>query len=566
MQILQFDVNSIEYELVKPEAKVYEKVEEKKFVIEDALVLFVSIEKGDSEEIAKNAIGDASRFMTNLKREKLVIYPFAHLSRNLEAPDRALQILEAMKGEAKEKGLIVFSAPFGWNKKLKIDIKGHPMAEQSKRYGASAAKVDDAQPKHETTKIKQPVDMSIVRKSDWSGLPDTDHRTIGERLNLYSFQEVSPGMVYWHPKGHIMFRELLRFVRENQERYGYQEISTPAVANLALWHVSGHIDHYKDDMFIFESEKESLGMKPMNCPSSILIYKSRKWSYKELPFRTMIMDRLYRNEISGALTGLFRVREFTQDDSHIFIREDQIGEEITSVLKLMKETYATFGFEYKVKLSTMPDSHMGDDALWERATNALKNALDKNGIKYVIKDGEGAFYGPKIDVDIKDSQGREWQCATIQVDYQLPLRFGLEYIGEDGKAHSPVIIHRAILGTLERFMGILVEHYKGKFPLWLSPIQVRVITISEQSNDYAQQVYDYLKQMHIRAQLDISDKTLEYKIRDAKTMEINYTVVIGKKEQEAKTISVRDRSGKQSIGVKIEDFAISLEEEIRLRR
>ncbi len=563
MQILQFDVNSIEYELVKPEAKVYEKVEEKKSVVEDALVLFVSVEKGDSEELAKNAIADAAKFMANIKRNKIVIYPFAHLSRNLESPQRALEILAVMKEEAAEKGLEVLSAPFGWNKHLKIDIKGHPMAEQSKRYGESA---QESKQTSAGTKHDRPIDLSIVKKSDWSGLAETDHRTIGERLDLYSFQEVSPGMVYWHPKGNIMFRELLRFVRENQERYGYQEISTPSIANLALWHVSGHIDHYKKDMFIFESEREAMGLKPMNCPSSILIYKSRKWSYRELPFRTCIFDRLYRNEISGALTGLFRVREFMQDDSHIFVREDQIGEEITSVLRLLKETYATFGFSYKVKLSTMPESHMGDEALWEKATNALKNALEANGIEYVIKDKEGAFYGPKIDVDIKDSQNREWQCATIQVDYQLPLRFNLEYIGEDGKAHAPVIIHRAILGTLERFMGILVEHYKGKFPAWMSPVQVRVITISEQSNEYATKVFEELKKRHFRVELDISDKTLEYKIRDAKMMEINYTVVIGKKEQESGSISVRSRDGTQKMGIKLDVFAKDLEDEIRERR
>ncbi len=569
MQILQFDVNSIEYELVKPEVKIYEKVDEseKKKVIEDALVLFVSVEKGDTPEIAKKAIDDASAFMATLKRKRLVIYPYAHLSNNLESPQLAFEILQHMRNFAADKGLEVFSSAFGWNKRWTLAIKGHPMAEQSKRYGSSAIKPapGPAEQKIDASRSK-PVDLSIVRKSDWSGLPDSDHRTIGERLNLYSFQEISPGMVYWHNNGYIVFKELMKYIRERLDEYGYQEIATPALASLALWHVSGHIDKYRDDMFLFETDSQAMGLKPMNCPSTIMVYKSKRWSYRELPVRLADFDKLYRNEISGALSGLFRVREFIQDDAHLFVTEAQVQDELIKILMLVKELYGKFGMEYKAKVSTMPDNHLGDDKLWEKATEALKLALTTNGMKFEVKDKEGAFYGPKIDFDVKDSMGREWQCATVQLDYQLPQRFGLEYTGEDGKQHAPVIIHRVIYGSIERFIGVLTEHLHGKFPAWLSPVQVRVITISEQTNDYAQSIYKKLKEKHFRAEIDVSDRTLEYKVRDAKMMEINYTIIVGKKEQESGTISIRGRDNKQRMGVTLDDFARELEEEVRLRK
>ncbi len=568
MQILQLDVDSISYELIKPEIKIYEKAEENNVLIEDALVLYVSVESGDTEQTAEDAVKDAAAFMAKLKRKKIVIYPYAHLSKTLEKPERALEILNKMRSTAKELGLEVYSSPFGWNKKWNLSIKGHPMAEQSKRYGAGAA--TKAQGTTHTTHQKleeKPVDLSIVKKSDWSGLPESDHRTIGERLDLYSFQEVSPGMVYWHPNGHTIFRELMKYIREKLEEYDYQEIATPAFANLALWHVSGHIDKYRENMYMFESaEGQVMGLKPMNCPSTIMIFKSRRWSYRDLPVRFADFDKLYRNEISGALTGLFRVREMTQDDAHIFATEDQIERELANILRLVKELYGKFDLEFVAKLSTMPDKHLGDEKLWKKATSSLEEALKENKIKYEVKEKEGAFYGPKIDFDVKDSMGREWQCATVQLDYQLPQRFGLEYTGEDGKQHAPVIIHRVIYGTLERFLGVLTEHLHGKFPTWLSPVQVRVITISEHSNKYAEDVYKKLREKHFRAELDISDKTLEYKIRDAKMMEINYTVVIGQKEQEAGTVSIRKRDGTQKMGVKLEDFAADLEKEIRERK
>ena len=361
-------------------------------------------------------------------------------------------------------------------------------------------------------------------------------------------------MVYWHGNGYIIYKELIKFMREKEEEYGYTEISTPAIANTALWQVSGHNQHYSDDMFVFDASFGRVGLKPMNCPSAILIYKSRRWSYKELPFRTATFDKLYRSELSGAVTGLFRVKELTQDDGHIFLREDQVGEEITRMLKLIKEVYAVFGMEFKAKLSTMPDDHAGDVKTWEIATNQLKAALEKNKMKYEIKDKEGSFYAPKIDFDVYDSVGRAWQCATIQADYQMPMKFKIEYADENGKQATPVLLHRAVLGSLERFIGVLVEHYQGRFPLWLAPEQVKVISISEQTNAYAEKISNELVKNKVRASLDISDKTLEYKVREAQLQKVPLMLILGKKEEESNTLTIRELSGKQKHAVKAEEF------------
>lgn len=559
MRILLLDVDKIGYELVKPEASIYEESGEKKVEVENAIVMLMSIEKDDDGSTADKALSDVKKFMDQLKMTKLVVYPFAHLSSNLEEPKKAMQIIDyTYKNASSWKGMEVRKAPFGWNKKLSIVMKGHPLAEQGKSYGKEEVK---------TYKKVKPVSINtaIVRKSEMSGLPEGDHRTIGEKLDLFSFQEVSPGMVYWHPNGTIIFKELMKFIRERQDAYGYLETSTPAIANLALWHVSGHIDHYRENMFKFDVDGENIGLKPMNCPSIMMIYKSRRWSYRELPLRLSDFDKVYRNEISGALTGLFRVREITQDDAHIFAREDQVEEEITSVLRLVKEFYSKFDLNYKAKLSTMPDSHLGDEELWSKATSKLKSALENNGMKYEIKDKEGAFYGPKIDFDIVDSIGREWQCATVQLDYQLPQRFNLEYTGEDGKAHMPTVIHRVIYGSLERFLGVLIEHTQGKFPTWLAPVQARIITISEQTNAYAKEIYKELRVKGIRAYLDDSDRTLDYKIREAQMQKVPYMIILGKKEEEKKKITLRDRSGKQKFDVSLDEFVEKIGKEIKDR-
>ncbi|MEM3839326.1 MAG: threonine--tRNA ligase [Candidatus Micrarchaeaceae archaeon] len=565
MRILQLDVNEVEYELVKPEAGFWEKVvyenSSKKITVANALLLLVSIEKGDDKEVAAKAAADAVEFAKKQKIAAIVVYPFAHLSGNLEAPQKAFDVLQELRSAVTGKGIDIVSAPFGWNKKLKIDIKGHPLAEMSRSYNSEKP----ASRRYEGVAKAPAPDLSVVKKSNWSGLPADDHRTIGEHLDLYSFQEVSPSMVYWHPNGYTIYKELVKFIRKKEEQYGYKEISTPTVANTALWHVSGHIDHYRENMFYFRNGEEELGLKPMNCPSTILVYKSRSWSYKELPFRTAIFDKLYRREVSGALTGLFRVQELTQDDGHIFMAEDQIEGEIGTLLGMIKEVYDTFGMSYVANLSTMPDSHMGDEFLWEKATASLKRALEKNRLEYRIKEKEGAFYGPKIDFDVLDSQGRSWQLGTIQVDYQQPLRFGATYVDSEGKQQTPVMVHRAILGSIERFTAIIVEHYQGKFPTWLAPVQIRIMPISDIAVPYAEMIRDKIAKLGIRVELDYSNKTINYKVRDAQAMKVPYMVVIGQKEIDGKCIAVRTRSGSQAFGVDPEEFARKVASEIENR-
>ncbi len=557
--MLQLDVDRIVYQLIKPESSVYEQSEDKSVSIDDAVAMLISIESGDNDGIAAKAIDDTVDYMRKNKRQRLVVYPFAHLSNDLAKPDAAMRLIALMADKARA-SVEVKKAPFGWNKKLSIDIKGHPLAEQARSYGDAAAAAATKR-----THERPRVNTAIVRKSDWSGLPESDHRTIGERLDLYSFQEVSPAMVYWHPNGYVIYKQLVAFIREKEDAYGYREISTPDLANMALWHMSGHDEHYRDNMFHFESQLGEVGLKPMNCPSSILIYKSRKWSYRELPFRTATFDKLFRSELSGVASGLFRVKELTQDDGHIFVREDQVEAELTGVINMVREVYGTFGLKFTAKLSTMPDDHAGDDVVWEKATAQLKSVLKANGMEYELKEKEGSFYAPKIDFDVFDSQGRAWQCATIQLDYQMPLKFGIEYTGEDGKAHMPVIIHRAILGSMERFIGVMVEHYQGKFPVWLAPVQARVITISEQSSDYARGVFGKLKAAGIRAEIDDGDRTLEYKVRDAQMQKIPYMIVIGKREAEGSAITVRDRNGKQKPGMRLDDFVQVLKAQIEAR-
>ncbi len=559
MRILHMDVDNITYEPVRPEASVYDDVKKEKTSIDDTLVIFVCVEKGDTLEMADKAMLDTEEYMKKLARKRLVIYPFAHLSNNLADINESRKVIEYMFKKAPA-GIEASKAPFGWNKKLILDIKAHPLAEQSRSYSPNGEE-------QKIYKKAKPVsaNTSLVRKSSWAGLPEMDHRTIGERLDLYSFQEISPAMVYWHPNGHVLYRELIALMRHLELKYDYLETSTPVVANLALWQVSGHLDHYKDNMFMFENESGAHGMKPMNCPSTIMIYKSRKWSYRDLPFRTATFDKLYRRELSGVVSGLFRVQELTQDDGHIFITEEQLLSEMSKLLQMVKETYEVFGMKFTAKLSTMPDDHLGEEALWEKATAALKEALENNGITYGIKDKDGAFYGPKIDFDVLDSMGRSWQCATIQVDYQLPIKFSLEYTGEDGKAKTPVIIHRAILGSIERFAAVMVEHYQGKFPTWLAPVQARIVSISQPANEYAEKTFAELKKLGIRTELDISDKTLEHKIRDAITMKIPYIIVLGKKEMESGKLTVRSRSGKQQFGVPMNEFISKIDKEIKER-
>ena len=370
-----------------------------------------------------------------------------------------------------------------------------------------------------------------------------DHRKLGKELGLFMFAEEGPGFPFFLPKGMTLKNTLIDYLRE-----GYQEVSTPVILSRKLWETSGHWDHYKENMYTTVIDDEDYAIKPMNCPGGMLVYKSQPRSYRDLPLRVGELGLVHRHEKSGQLHGLMRVRCFTQDDAHIFMTQDQITDEIKGVTRLINEVYSQFGFDYFVELSTRPEDSMGSDEDWEMATNGLRNALDEMGLKYIVNEGDGAFYGPKIDFHLRDSIGRTWQCGTIQLDFQLPQRFEAEYVAEDGTKKRPIMIHRVCFGSIERFIGILIEHFAGKFPVWLAPVQVKVIPVSEKSMEYAQGVYDQLKAAGIRTELDRKDEKVGYKIRQAQLEKVPFMLVLGEKEAAEGKITVRSRD-KGDLGV-----------------
>jgi threonyl-tRNA synthetase len=371
-----------------------------------------------------------------------------------------------------------------------------------------------------------------------------DHRKLGRELDLFDFYDVSPGAPFWLPHGMVVVRELERFARESLDARGYAEISTPMLVNKKLWEQSGHWDHYQDNMFVLEVENETFSLKPMNCPESTYVYRRALRSYRDLPLRLSEMGRCHRNERSGTLTGLVRVRQFTQDDAHIYCRPDQLQDEITALLDLVREWYKTFYLQPSYKLSTRPPKRLGTEAQWDAAESALHEALRANGLVYALNPADGAFYGPKIDIDVQDALGRSWQIATIQVDMMMvPERFQLEYIDADGQPKRPVVIHRAIFGSYERFVGIITEHFAGAFPTWLAPVQARVLPISEKHLAYARAVHERLRAQRIRAELDDRNEKLGYRIRDAQLRKVPYMLVVGGREAENGTVSLRPRTG-----------------------
>ncbi|MBO4389993.1 MAG: threonine--tRNA ligase [Lachnospiraceae bacterium] len=391
---------------------------------------------------------------------------------------------------------------------------------------------------------------------------ERDHKKLGPQLDLFMFEETAPGMPYWLPRGYKMYNVLLEFWREIHDRHGYQEISAPVINNKKLWLISGHWAHYQDNMFVIPGEdgtitaEDVFAAKPMNCPNAMNTFKRKVRSYKDLPIRFSETDVIHRKEKSGQLNGLFRVQEFRQDDDHTFVMESQIEDEIEDVMSIADQIYKTFGLTYRAEFSTRPDDFMGDIELWNQAEAALKNILDKKYGEgnYEINEGDGAFYGPKIDLQMKDALGREWQVGTVQLDFQLPRNFGLNYTAPDGSQKTPVVIHRAIFGSFERFIGIIVENFKGSFPFWLSPVQVDIVPIRPEHNEYAKKVYEALYDAGIRVEVDYSDKNMKEKIKTAKNYKDPYILVLGDKEAEEGTVSCNIRGNKQLNGVKLETF------------
>ncbi|MBO5514939.1 MAG: threonine--tRNA ligase [Schwartzia sp.] len=392
-----------------------------------------------------------------------------------------------------------------------------------------------------------------------------DHRKLGKELDLFSLHEEGPGFPFFHPNGMVIRNELINYRREVHRRYGYQEIKTPMILNRKLWETSGHWDHYKENMYFTQIDDLDYAIKPMNCPGGMLVYATQPRSYRDLPLRLGELGLVHRHELSGALHGLFRVRNFTQDDAHLFMTLDQVEGEIQTTIDLFDEVYSTFGLTYTAELSTRPENSMGSDEVWEKATAALQNALEHRGLKYIINEGDGAFYGPKIDFHIKDSIGRTWQCGTIQLDMMLPEKFDLTYVGEDGQKHRPIMLHRVVYGSIERFIGILIENYAGAFPVWLAPVQVKILPITDKHHDYAYELKKNLFDKGIRVEVDARNEKMGYKIREAQVKKIPYALVVGDQEVADGTVNVRKYGEKDSATMKADEFLAMLEEKIATR-
>jgi len=583
MKILSLHCDYLKFKPLKKAIKEQKELSEKQkkeVEVDEPLGIFIAIEKSDEDDLKKAIDGLVENVLdlkARVKAESVVLYPYAHLSSNLSNPGFAQAVLAGAEGILKKKKIKVFRAPFGYYKSFELKCKGHPLSELSREISFGAAKEiniskdEKLKSKIETSKEKKYDYKKLLRqisktKLDTSKLKENDHRIIGRDLDLFSFSETAPGMVFWHDKGWTIYNELVKFWRDEHQKAGYKEISTPQILDKKLWQISGHWEKYKENIFLTDYEKREFAVKPMNCPGGMLIWKNSPKSYRDLPLKVGELGTVHRQELSGVLAGLFRVIKFTQDDAHIFCNEKQLEKEIEGVIKLTDKFYSkTFGFDYHVELSTRPEKRIGSDAVWYKAEKALENVLKKNKIKYKLNKGDGAFYGPKIDFHIKDSLKRTWQCATIQVDFAMPERFDLTYTDKDNKKKRPIMIHRAIFGSLERFIGILLEHLNGNLPLWLSPTQVRVLSFTDRNIKAAEKVLEELKLAGIRADADLNSTTVADKVRSAELMKIPIIVTIGDKEEKAGTLAVRERGKKGLKQEKVDDFISSLKDKIDKR-
>ena len=568
MRILAIHSDFITFEPTRKALKSAEDVKMEQSKMNDCLVVFTSVEKSDESDIDGSVgklVSEINDIIKQLKTTKVVLYPYAHLSNDLAKPEAAVEVLK--KAEEKLKAdYEVLRAPFGWYKKFNISCKGHPLAELSRSFTVGTKKSDDEKSltKEEVTSLLH--DISKIR-IDTRKLKENDHRILGQQLDLFSFNEVAPGMVFWHNKGLIIFNELVNYWREERRKAGYEEISTPQIMDKRLWQISGHWDKYKDNNFSTAYENRTFLVKPMSCPGGMLVYKNRPKSYKELPLRVSELGKVHRVELSGTLSGLFRVIQFTQDDAHIFCEESQMEDEIIKIMELVFKFYRKFGLEFDhIELSTRPEKRVGSEEVWDKAEKVLEDVLKKKKINYKINAGDGAFYGPKIDFHVKDSLGRTWQTSTIQLDFSMPERFELEYVGSDDKPRRPVMLHNVIYGAVERFLGILLEHTNANLPTWLSPVQVRVVNFSDKNLKSSEKLVQELLDNNIRVDSDFSANTVNYKIRDAELQKIPYVIVIGDKEEESKTLAVRAKGKNKPIyGVKKKEFIDKIIEEIKER-
>ena len=575
MKLLSLHCDYIKYEAVKKALKnaSLEVGQEGKHEIKEPLVILTAVEKGDSLATVKPYVDNIKDIAGQVKAKKIVLYPYAHLSSNLASPEIAVEILREAEKQLK-KDFDVTRAPFGYYKEFELKCKGHPLAELSREISLEDRKVEVLRTNkgkelvvEENYNPEQLLRQISRTKLDTSKLKDNDHRIIGQQLDLWSFNEVAPGMVFWHDKGLVIYNELANFWREEHKKAEFQEISTPQILDKKLWQISGHWDKYKENIFLTKYEGRDFAVKPMNCPGGMLVSPK---SYKDLPLRVAELGIVHRQELSGVLAGLFRVIRITQDDAHIFCAdENQIEGEVCRIIEMINYFYDKFNLEFDhVELSTRPEKRIGTDKQWDIAESILENVLKKLKMKYKINNGDGAFYGPKIDFHAKDSQGRTWQLSTIQLDFAMPERFDLTYTDKDNKEKRPIMLHRVVYGALERFIGVLTEHLNGNFPLWLSPNQVKILTLTDRNIEFAEIVYEKLKEEGIRVELDKRTETMDKKVRDAQLHKFNYMITIGDKEEEANTIAVRKRglNEKPKFGIKLEDFISQIKEEIRERK
>lgn len=571
MKILSLHCDYIKFKPLKKALKNVEPLSEKEKdekTVKEALVILTAVEKTDSNvnksaELLAENIKDLAK---QVNAKNIVLYPYAHLSSNLSSPEIAVNVLKETENMLKkDKGLNITRAPFGYYKEFELKVKGHPLSELSREITFEGKKGEEK----EIYDYKQLLREISKSKLDASKLKENDHRIIGQQMDLFSFSEVAPGMVFWHNNGLIIRNELINFWREMHRKAGYQEISTPQIMDSKLWKISGHWEKYKDNNFVTEYEKRPFLVKPMNCPGGMLVYKNRPKSYKELPLRAGELGVVHRVELSGVLAGLFRVIQFTQDDAHIFCTEEQIEGEIFGIMDLIDLFYKKFNLEFDhIELSTRPEKRIGSDKIWDKSETLLEKVLKKRKVKYKINKGDGAFYGPKIDFHVKDSLGRTWQLSTIQLDFSMPERFELEYVDKDNTRKQPVMLHRVLYGSLERFMGILIEHTNGRFPVWLAPMQVRVLSFTDRNVDYAKKIIEKLGNEipSIRIDADFRQTTVPAKVKDAETIRIPYILVVGDKEEKEKTLAVRSKGSNKIETMKTDNFIHLIKEEIEKRK
>ena len=582
MKIIALHCDYIKFKALKKAIKEPEELDEKEKKgkeIKECLVVLSAVERNDEgfeDQIAGKLAENIKGIAEQVKCKKIVLYPYVHLTSHPSMPVSATKVLylasEILKKD-KEK-FDVYQAPFGWYKEFELKCKGHPLSELSRKIyvgdyqekkGIGETKIV-IESKEEKVDYKKLLNDISKQRLDREKLKENDHRILGQKLDLFSFSEVAPGMVFWHNNGLIIYNELINYWRDEHRKAGYDEISTPQILDKKLWLISGHWEKYRDSIFLTQYEGKQYAVKPMNCPGGILVYKNKPRSYKELPWRVGELGIVHRLELSGNLAGLFRVVRITQDDAHIYCTENQIEQEVVNIINLFEKIYKKFNLPYRLELSTRPEKRIGTDKQWDMAEEILERVLKKNKSPYKLNKGDGAFYGPKIDFHLKDSQGREWQCGTIQLDFAMPERFDLKYTDENNKEQRPVMLHRTVYGALERFIGILLEHTNGNLPTWLSPTQVRIISFTDRNIKAVEKLKKQFEEENIRVDVDIKNETVNNKIRNAEMLHINYIIVIGDKEEKAKTLAIRPRGKKPEFGVKTDDFIVKIKKEISERK